>query len=119
MRKAPRHLKQLENELLALGEEAMLLEELDGLVAGVLVCPEMIPPSEWLSVVWGQTADEAAPVFDTIDHLNKVLTLVMAHYNDVAKRLFQKPESYTHTSPSTIATATFCGSCGSRGSKRP
>ena len=94
MRKELRHLRQLENELLALGEEAMLLEELDGLVAGVLVCPEMIPPSEWLSVVWGQTADEAAPVFDTADHLNKVLTLVMAHYNDVAKRLFEKPESY-------------------------
>jgi yecA family protein len=55
MRKELRHLRQLENELLALGEEAMLLEELDGLVAGVLVCPEMIPPSEWLSVVWGQT----------------------------------------------------------------
>jgi uncharacterized protein len=94
MRKELRHLRQLENELLALGEEVMLLEELDGLVAGVLVCPEMIPPSEWLSVVWGQTADEAAPVFDTADHLNKVLTLVMAHYNDVAKRLFEKPESY-------------------------
>ncbi|TLG72627.1 UPF0149 family protein [Methylocystis sp. B8] len=94
MRKELRHLRQLENELLALGEEAMLLEELDGLVAGVLVCPEMIPPSEWLSVVWGQTADEAAPVFDTADHLNKVLTLVMAHYNDVAKKLFEKPESY-------------------------
>ena len=61
MRKEPRHLRQLENELLALGEEAMLLEELDGLVAGVLVCPEMIPPSEWLSVVWGQHADEVAP----------------------------------------------------------
>lgn len=54
----------------------------------------MILPSEWLSVVWGQTANEAAPVFDAADHPHKVLTLVMAHYNDVAKRLFDKPESY-------------------------
>jgi uncharacterized protein len=77
-----------------LGEEAMLLEELDGLVAGVLVCPEMISLSEWLSVVWGQTDEETAPAFDSMDHLNEVLALVMAHYNDVAKRLFGKPESY-------------------------
>ncbi len=94
MRKEPRHLRQLENELLALGEEAMLLDELDGFIAGLLVCPEMIPPGEWLPVVWGWTETETGSAFGTIDHLNKVLTLVMAHYNDVAKRLFEKPESY-------------------------
>ncbi len=48
----PRHLKQLEQELLALNEEAMLLEVLDGFIAGLLVCPELIMPSEWLRWVW-------------------------------------------------------------------
>jgi uncharacterized protein len=43
-----RRLKQLEKELLALGEEAMLLEELDGLIAGLLVCPDLVKPGEWL-----------------------------------------------------------------------
>ena len=33
MPKPPRYLKQLEQELLALGDGAMLLEELDGFVA--------------------------------------------------------------------------------------
>ena len=42
----PSGIDQLENELRALGMEAMLIEELDGFVAGLLVCPEMIPPSE-------------------------------------------------------------------------
>jgi uncharacterized protein len=39
-----RHLRQLEKELLALGEEAMLIEELDGFIAGLLVCPDLIKP---------------------------------------------------------------------------
>src|SRR3954468_445958 len=40
--------QQLEQELHALGDDAMLIEEFDGFVAGLLVCPEMISPNEWL-----------------------------------------------------------------------
>jgi uncharacterized protein len=40
-----RRLKQLDEELLALGEETMLLEELDGFIAGLLVCPR--PDQAW------------------------------------------------------------------------
>ena len=46
-----RRRKQLEDELLALGEEAMIIEEFDGFVAGLLVCPELISPGEWLPTV--------------------------------------------------------------------
>jgi uncharacterized protein len=34
-----RRLKRFERELLALGAETMLIEELDGFIAGLLVCP--------------------------------------------------------------------------------
>ena len=44
--------QQLSDALLDLGEDAMVLEELDGFVAGILVSPEMIPPSDWLPLVW-------------------------------------------------------------------
>ncbi len=57
MPKKSRLLRQLQQELLALGEDAMLL---DGFIAGPLVCPELIMPSEWLPVVWGSEGDEPA-----------------------------------------------------------
>jgi len=87
-------IKQLDEELLALSEEAMLLEELDGFIAGLLVCPELIKPSEWLPVVWGSEGEDD-PAFDSLDHLNRVLGLVMEHYNDVARTLMEHPERYS------------------------
>ena len=38
-------IKQLDEELLALGEDSMLLEEFDGFIAGLLACPELIMPA--------------------------------------------------------------------------
>jgi uncharacterized protein len=94
MRGTARRLKQLESELLALGEEAMLIEELDGFAAGLLVCPEMIKPGEWLPVIWGREEGSDAAVFENLGHANKVLGLVMDYYNDIARTLFEKPERY-------------------------
>ncbi len=34
----------------AVGDEAKLLNKLDGFLAAVVVCPDMIPPSEWQPV---------------------------------------------------------------------
>ena len=94
----PSGIDQLENELLALGMEAMLIEELDGFVAGLLVCSELIPPSEWLPLVWGRDRD-AAPAFDDLDHANRVLGLVMEHYNRVASTLTRDPGAYAPLLP--------------------
>jgi uncharacterized protein len=89
----PRHLKQLEQELLALGEEATLLEVLDGFIAGLLVCPELIPPSEWLRWVWDSEGGNE-PAFDSLSHLNKIIGLVMQHYNGTARLLAERPDHY-------------------------
>ena len=89
-----RRLKQLEHELRLLHGEAMLLEELDGFIAGLLVCPDLIKPAEWLPFVWGINEEGAGPAFGSPDHLKRVLDLVMEHYNDVALTLFQRPERY-------------------------
>lgn len=94
MPQAPPYLKQLRNELLDMGEDVMLLEELDGFLAGIVACPEMIPPSVWLPVLWGFDESEEAPVFDTVEHANRVIALVMGHYNHVAAVLSDERSHY-------------------------
>ena len=34
--------------------DGMTVAALDGYVAGLIVCPDTIPPSEWLLGVWGE-----------------------------------------------------------------
>ena len=55
--------KQLEDELLALSEDTMLLEELDGFIAGLLVCPDLIKPGEWLPIVWNRDGEDSQAAF--------------------------------------------------------
>lgn len=64
-------------------DEGLLMSDFDGFCAGLIVCPEMIPPSEWLPVVWGANA----PDFENEADLQAALDLIMAHYNDVARGL--------------------------------
>jgi uncharacterized protein len=90
-----RRLRQLEQELLALSEETMLVEELDGFIAGLLVCPDLIKPGEWLPVVWGRDGADPQPAFDNLDHVNRVLGLIMEHYNGVAHTLMERPDRYS------------------------
>jgi uncharacterized protein len=85
--------KELSQALLDIHDDAMLIEELDGFLAGLLVCPEMIPPSVWLPLVWNSEGAEA-PAFQDLAHLNRVMGLVMDHNNRIATALFEKPDTY-------------------------
>jgi uncharacterized protein len=91
-------LNQLDRILLAIGrehEEVMLLEELDGFLAGVIVSPEMIPPSRWMPHVWSIAGDgKHEPIFEDIDHANKILRLIMDHYNSIARSLLPDSGPY-------------------------
>lgn len=96
----PSHLAQLEGELADLGPDVMQVEELDGFIAALLVCPEMIKPGDWLPAVWGGNADEPAP-FTDLDHANAIFGLIMQHYNEVATTLAEHPERYRPLMPGT------------------
>lgn len=88
-----RQLNRLSERLIALPPEndGMLLSEFDGFVTGILVCPEMILPSEWLPLVWGE---EIALHFADMDQATATLDAVMAHYNRVARGLAKTPTEF-------------------------
>ncbi|SEP03063.1 uncharacterized protein SAMN04490248_12045 [Salinihabitans flavidus] len=66
----------------------MTVSELDGYVTGILVCPEMIPPSDWLAHVWGETGEANFPDPRTAE---ETIAAVMAHYNFVATAMADSP----------------------------
>ena len=74
-----------------IGEErdAMTVVELDGYVAGLVLCPEWIGPAEWLPLVWGDNrASEDAE--ESVD----ATLAVAAHYRRVAEDLANDPKGY-------------------------
>lgn len=84
MDKEERRLDRLSTLLYALPADnmPMTLSELDGYVTGVLACPEMIPPSEWLPLVWGETGEADFADSKTAE---ETIGAVMTHYNSVAE----------------------------------
>jgi len=69
-------LEELENFLLSdqVPEESMTLSELDGFLTALAVGPEIVPPSEWLPVLW----QGEGPVFETLQDVERVLGLILA-----------------------------------------
>lgn len=85
----PQALKLLDKLLAGLPDdiEPMLASELDGFLTGIIVSPDMIMPGEWLTMVWGGDDEDASPAFEDIDEANKVIGLIMEHYNSIISDL--------------------------------
>lgn len=83
-------LSRLDKLLAALPQEhmPMTVSELDGYVNGLLACPDLIMPSEWLPHVWGEAGEAEFPDLATAQ---ETIGAVMAHYNAVANQLSRSP----------------------------
>ena len=79
------------NEL-ALEGNAMSVGEVDGFVSGLVVCPELVPHSEWLAHVW-----EPDTEFDNSQKAEATAVALIDHYNRVARTLEDEPEHYGPT----------------------
>lgn len=65
-------------------EEAMSLEEMDGFFCALICSPDLVPPSEYLPLVWG-----GEPPFNDIEEAREIFTLVTRHWNTIAATLLR------------------------------
>ncbi len=72
-------------------EGTMGVSMLDGLLTGIIVGPDLVPPSKWLPLVWG---DEEGPVFETEEEATRIFALFMRHMNDIARTFAEVPEEF-------------------------
>lgn len=87
-------LRRLDQILLDIAsDDAMLLSELDGYVTGILICPDLIMPGEWLPEVWGGAGGRAP--FDDERDVRWFIDKVMQHYNAVAAGLLKGHGRFT------------------------
>lgn len=108
--------KQLNEELLALDQEAMRLKSL--MASSQLCWPEPIRASDWLPIARHVDSTEQQPVFEALDHTHWVLGLAMVHYDNLARTLLERPGRYGSLSSADCSSATSSGGFGSRRSKR-
>ena len=80
-------LDRLSDVLKRFGDKrAMNLEQLDGFLSALICSPDLVPPSEYLPVIWGGDIvldDE----FSAKPILKDFLSLIMRHWNDIVDTL--------------------------------
>lgn len=71
-------------------ESCMQLSELDGFLTAIAVGPDLIMPSEWLPVVWG----EGEPVFESDAELQSVVSAIFSRYHEILQTAQDEPGTY-------------------------
>lgn len=96
METLPRRLEKLEEGLAALPPEcdAMTLGEVDGFIAGLLVCPVEIPSEEWLGLMWRDAAEADGARLFPADTAAALSERVLEHHRLTGLQLRVDEEGY-------------------------
>jgi uncharacterized protein len=73
--------------------EVMMLDCLDGFLTAIVSGPAMPKSGEWISRVWGPTAEDA-PTFASDAQAQRIIGLMMRHLNAIVWNLQQDPEHF-------------------------
>lgn len=73
---------------------SMDLAMLDGYLAAIAIGPGLVPPSAWLPWVWDPVDGQAEPVFDKNAQANRIISLLMRHYNAVVEAFNTDPARF-------------------------
>jgi uncharacterized protein len=71
-------------------ENSMGLSDLDGFLTGIVVGPELIMPSEWLPVIWGNDQ----PNFKDDREAQAVISAIMDRYNEIVQNFQAIPPEF-------------------------
>jgi len=71
-------------------EGVLNVSELDGFFTAIVSGPVMIPPSQWLSTVWG----DFEPEWESEKDFETILMLMMRHMNGIAETLIEHPGDF-------------------------
>ncbi len=98
-RKRPPHAAALDTELTSAeldrlsgfldsidSETAMNIEQLDGFFSALIAGPEQVMPSEYYPHIFGDKPANA-PTYDSLEHAQEIMGLLMRHWNTIARRL--------------------------------
>jgi len=79
------HLEALETFLMSerAPPDSMMLSDVDGFLTGIAIGPELVPPSEWLPVIWGGEG----PQFTDQHEADAVCGAIMARYNEIVLQI--------------------------------
>ena len=89
MAELPPYLLELDQLLLDQGDNCMLLTQLDGYLAGILVSPDLVVPGDWMDGIWAGDDGDGEPEFETMEDFQHLNGLIMHHYNEVLTSLAQ------------------------------
>jgi uncharacterized protein len=62
---------------------------LDGFLTALMIGPGLVPPSVWLEAIWGK----GEPRFDSSAQAQRVITLIMRHFNAIGG-IFEEPPEF-------------------------
>jgi uncharacterized protein len=78
----------------AVPQDCMDLEMLDGFMTAVVSGPELIQPSEWLSVVWSDSQRSSSPAFTDNEQAERILSLILRLQNSIVRTLMDSPTRF-------------------------
>ena len=73
-------------------EDCLQISELDGFLAGIVVGPELIKPSEWVPCIWMG----GEPEFKDMDQAERIMGIIMSRYNEIIYQLKDDPKEYNN-----------------------
>ena len=77
----------------ATSDETMMLDQLDGYLTAIVIGPTTLSMNQWYPGIWGK-CDEDAPHFNDIAEAQRIMEMIMRHYNGIIWSLQHDAESH-------------------------